>query len=77
MKNFIKAMDNLPFIVKLILAIPALDIIWNIYRLCRSLKKGNLVGIILSVLLITVGLAFMWLIDIICVLLNNKVWWID
>ena len=77
MKNFIKAMDNLPFIVKLILAIPALDIIWSIYRLCRSLKKGNLVGIILSVLLITVGLAFMWLIDIICVLLNNKVWWID
>ena len=77
MKNFIKAMDNLPFIAKLILSIPALDIIWNIYRLCRSLKKGNLLGIILSVLLITVGLAFMWLIDIICVLLNNKVWWID
>ena len=77
MKNFIKAMDNLPFIVKLILAIPALDIIWNIYRLCRSITKGNLVGIILSVLLLTVGLAFMWLIDIICILLNNKVWWID
>ena len=77
MKNFIKAMDKLPFIVKLILAIPALDVIWNIYRLCRSISKGNLVGIILSILLITVGLAFMWLIDIICILLNNKIWWID
>ena len=77
MKNFIKAMDDLPFIVKIILAIPALDIIWNIYRLCRSISKGNLVGIILSVLLLTVGLAFMWLIDIICILLNNKVWWLD
>ena len=77
MKNFIKAMDDLPFIVKIILAIPALDIIWNIYRLCRSIVKGNLVGIILSVLLLTVGLAFMWLIDIICILLNNKVWWLD
>lgn len=77
MKNFIKAMDKLPFIVKLILAIPALDVIWNIYRLCRSISKGNLVGIILSILLITVGLVFMWLIDIICILLNNKIWWID
>jgi len=77
MKNFINAMDELPLIVKIILAIPALDIIWNIYRLCRSIVKGNIVGIILSVLLITVGLAFMWLIDIICILLNNKVWWLD
>ena len=77
MKNFIKAMDDLPFIVKIILAIPALDIIWNIYRLCRSISKGNLVGIILSVLLLTVGLVFMWLIDVICILLNGKVWWLD
>ena len=30
MKELIKAMDNLPLLIKVILAIPALDIIWGI-----------------------------------------------
>lgn len=77
MQKLINAIDELPLIVKIIFAIPALDIIWNIYRLCRSIVNNNIIGIILAVLLLTVGLAFMWLIDIICLLLNQKVLWID
>ena len=70
-------MDNLPKLIKLILAIPALDIIWVLYRLCRSLDKNNMVGVILGVVLIFVGIPFMWLIDILCFLFKDKVWWID
>lgn len=77
MQKLINTIDELPLIVKIIFAIPALDIIWNIYRLCRSIVNNNIIGIILAVLLLTVGLAFMWLIDIICLLLNQKVLWID
>ncbi len=77
MKALIDAMAGLPKLVKLILCIPALDIIWVIYRLCRSLEKKNVVGIVLAIVLLIVGIPFVWLIDLICVLVKGEVWWID
>ena len=77
MKNLIKAIDDLPWLVKLILCIPALDIVWSVYRICRSLVKENLLGVVLGVLTIFPGAAIIWLIDLLCVLVNKKVWWID
>ena len=74
MKDFIKAFDNLPWIVKIILCIPALDIVWNIYRLFRSIEAKNNVGIIISIILFVCA-PFLWLIDLICVILNGKIWW--
>ena len=75
MKELIKAIDALPLLVKVILAIPALDIVWGIYRICRSVDKNNVVGIVVSVLLLFVP--FMWLIDIIVILLKGTVWSMD
>ena len=77
MRDLIKAIDNLPLFVKVILAIPALDIVWWIYRLCRSLEKNNLVGVIVAVVLLCVGIPFMWLIDLITILVKGTVLWID
>ena len=77
MKALIDAMAGLPKLVKLILCIPALDIIWVIYRLCRSLEKKNVVGIVLAIVLLIVGIPFVWLLDLICVLVKGEVWWID
>ena len=77
MRSLINAIDNLPLIVKLILCIPAIAIVWMIYRLCRSLEKSNMVGVVLAIVLVFVGIPFMWLVDLICILLKGKVWWID
>lgn len=74
MKDLIKAMDNLPWIIKLILCIPALDIVWTVYRLLRSLVAGNVIAIVLSIVLFICA-PFVWLIDLICVLLKKQVWW--
>ena len=73
----IKAFDNFPKWLKVVLALPVLDILWNIYRLVKSIKKDSIVGIILAILLITIGIVFMWLVDIITILLYDKVLWID
>lgn len=73
MKNFIKAMNDLPFILKLILCIPALDIIWAVYRIVKGITKESLVQIIVGVLWIVPGAVFLWLVDIIGVLLYQKV----
>ena len=77
MKSFISAMDGLPKVVKIILAIPFLDIIWAVYRLIRSLDNKNTLGIVLAIVLIIFGIPFLWLIDIICIIINDRVWWLD
>lgn len=77
MKGLIKTLDNLPLIVKLILCIPLLDIVWSVYKLCRSITKNNVLGIILAVLTIVPGAAFIWLIDLLTLLFTGKVWWLD
>ena len=77
MKDLIKSSDNLPKLIKLILAIPALDIIWVVYRLMRSLVKKNTLGVLIAAVLIIVGLPWLWVIDLICIALNDKVWWLD
>lgn len=77
MKQFIETMKNLPLIAKLILCIPVLDIVWNITRLLRSLDKNNMVGVVLAVVLLIVGAPFVWLIDLICVIVKGDIWWLD
>lgn len=76
MKALINALEGLPMIAKLILCIPVLDIVWTIYRICRSVDKGNVVGIVLGVVLIFFA-PFVWLVDLICVILKGNVWWLD
>ena len=77
MKGIISFFDKLPLIVKIIFALPVLDILWAIYRLCKSIDKGNVVGIVLAIILIFVCPAIFWLIDIITLLVMGKVIWID
>ena len=79
MDSLCKSIEGLPLIVKIILAIPLLDIVWNIYRVCKSASKGNVVGIVLGVLLI---LFLSWnivaIFDIIYLIIKkDRVWWID
>lgn len=77
MKNFIDAMEKLPLWLKVVLALPALDIIWVVYRLAKSIDKNNTIGIVLAIVLIVVGIPFLWLVDIITLLISNYVLWID
>lgn len=77
MKDLVKALEGLPYIVRVLLTI-----LWGIYgnlmRLFRSLAKNNLVGIILAVvLLICGGFVILWIWDVIRVILGKQVWWID
>ncbi len=77
MKNFVKALEDLPRIVKFILVLIG-DIFANIYRLCKSITKGNILGIILAIiLLVTGGFVILWIIDLVTIIINGNIWWID
>ena len=76
--KFADAVEELPWILKIILVI-FFGLYGNLIRLFRSCGKENVLGIVLAiVLLITAGaFGIVWIFDIICVILNKKIWWID
>ena len=77
MKSFIKWMKEDPKLLKIIFALPFLDIVWNIYRLARSIDKKSVLGIVIAILLIVIGWSFLWILDLITIIVGNKVLWID
>lgn len=77
MGNFIKTMDDLLLIWKVLLALPFIDIIWVVYRIIKSVVKQSTFGIILGVIVVIIGIPFLWLIDMITLIAMNKVIWID
>lgn len=77
MKDLVKALEGLPYIVRVLLTI-LYGVYGNLMRLFRSLAKNNLVGIVLAVvLLICGGFIILWIWDVIRVILGKQVWWID
>jgi hypothetical protein len=74
LKDLVKAFDNLPWIVKLILALPGIDgIAWGIYRVAKGISKNDGVMIIAGIVWLLVGWAILWIIDLVTVILYKKV----
>lgn len=66
MKAYVKFMNNLPFIGKVILALPGLDgLFWGIYRIA----KGKL---ILGLIWIFLGTFITWAIDLYSLFTHKK-----
>ena len=72
MKQFTESLEGMPLLVKLILALPALDIIWSIYRIVSALNKKNTVALIVSIVLLFIPVT--WIFDLVMVLLTGNVW---
>ncbi len=71
--GFVKAVDGLPWIIKLILALPGIDVVYGIYRLVKGLAKNDLVLIVAGLVWIFAGWAILWIVDIITVITNKKI----
>lgn len=70
--GFVAAMDSLPWLVKLLLCIPALNIIWAIYRIVKGVSTKNVLTLVFGILWIVPGSVFCWLIDLVCTILFGK-----
>ncbi len=77
MSGLIKTFDEFPKIVKILLALPFLDIVWAVYRLCKSIEKNNAVGIVLAILMLIFCPTLFWIVDLITIICMDKVLWID
>jgi len=63
--DFVKAIDNLPVWVKIVLSLPFLDFIWGIYRIVKGACKNDNVLILVGILWIVPGATVCWVLDII------------
>ena len=71
MKGFIKTVNGLPLILKLLLCIPVVEIFYGICRVINQAAKKNILLLIVAILTIIPGAAFMWLVDLVCILLTG------
>lgn len=74
---FCNFLDNQSKVVKIIFALPFLDIIWSVYRLIKSLEKNDTIGIVVGIILLVLGPSILWIVDIITIALYDKVIWFD
>lgn len=77
MKNLVKALEGLPWIVRVLLVL-LYGAYGNLIRLFKSIAANNVLGIVLAlILLLCGGFLILWIVDLICVLLGKPIWWID
>ena len=76
MNSVVKGFDSLPRIVKVIFALPILDILWAVYRLCRSIAKKSVIATVLAIVMLILCPVLFWSVDLITTILTSKVIWL-
>lgn len=72
MKNLIKSFDDMPWVLKLILCLPVLDIVWAIYRICKGADTKNTLMLVVGILWLFVGTTITWIVDLICTIVSKR-----
>lgn len=71
MKEFIKTVNGWPLIVKLLLCIPLVEIFYGICRIINQAASKNWLLLIVAILTVIPGATFMWLLDLIWVVVTG------
>ncbi len=73
MKEYVRFIDGLPWILRLILALPVFDwIVYGVYRIAKGLNKKDNVMVLVGILWFFIGWVG-FVIDIFTLLVNKKV----
>ncbi len=74
MKDLIRALDDLPWILKVLFALPVFDgIVWGGYRLLKGIEENDIALILAGIIWIFAGLAILWIVDLFTVVMFNKI----
>lgn len=72
MKDYVKAFDNLPWLVKLLFCLPGLNLLWAIYRICKGASTKNTAMLVVGILWLFVGTTVLWIVDFVCTIIWKK-----
>ncbi len=73
--KFIDWMDKQTKLLKVVFCIPVVSIIWVVYRLVLSAIHKDWLGLVICILLIFVGIPWLWLLDLLFILVEEKILW--
>ncbi|MDX9691497.1 MAG: hypothetical protein RBT45_03515 [Acholeplasmataceae bacterium] len=74
MRDLVKAYDGLPFLIKLILALPGIDgIAYGIYRIAKGIDRKDNVMLLAGIIWLFLGIVILWVIDLVSVLMYGSV----
>ena len=71
MNDLLKKVEGLTLILKVILCIPCIDVFYGICRIVKGATKNDVVWLILGILTVFPGAFFMWILDLVWVLLKG------
>ena len=75
MKGMVKWFENAPIWLKIIFALPGLDLIWAIFRIVKGAAYGKIGLIVIGILWIILGWAILWIIDIVSIIIKKHPIW--
>ncbi len=75
-KKYIDWYQGLDKVVKILLCI-LWDVPANLYRLAKSAQKDSVLGVVLAILLMIFGGWVLFVIDIVSLVVKDKIYWID
>jgi hypothetical protein len=76
MKELVQSYKGLNWLIKLVFCIPFLEIVTSVVRVIDGICEKNLVKTIVSILIIFPGATFMWIVDLIWVILFKRHFWL-
>jgi len=71
--QFTRWMEQQPLVVKVIIALPFLDVIWGIYRLVKAINSKSNEAVIIAIVLLLLSGYIWWLVDLIALIMTGKV----
>lgn len=75
-KKYIEKYESFDKWIKVVLCI-LWDVPSNLYRFSKSAQKDSMLGMILAVVLGIFGGWVLFVVDILCLVLQNKIYWLD
>lgn len=75
MDSYISWMEKNPKWLKIVLCFWVLDWSWAIWRILKAVKSNNVLQLVLAVLWILFGGTVGWILDIVCIVLNDYPFW--
>ncbi len=73
MKDIVHFFDEMPLILKIILALPFIDgIAWGIYRIAKGIDENNAVLFIAGIIWIIFGFFLFWVLDLVAIIIKGR-----
>ena len=71
MKGLVKWFEDAPLWLKIIFALPGIDIVWAVFRIIKGTLKGKIGLILIGILWIILGFALLWVVDLVSIIIKK------